>query len=93
MDNAEKILVIILASALAVFLVIGIIALIKFVQILDHIKTITQKAEHIAEQAEAVGAFFQKTAGPIALGKLLSNISEHIFGGREAKKTKRSKSA
>ncbi|MEK7602877.1 MAG: hypothetical protein AAB459_01355 [Patescibacteria group bacterium] len=93
MNSTEQILVIILASALAAFLIIGIVALIKFIQILNHINKITEKAEHLAEQAEAVGSFFQKTAGPIAIGKLLGNIAEHIFGGRESKRSKRSKNA
>jgi hypothetical protein len=93
MSSAEQILVVTLASALAIFLILGIVAIYKFIQILNHIKNITQKAEHLAEQAEAVGSFFQKTAGPIALGKLISNISEHIFGGRGYKKSKRSRDA
>jgi hypothetical protein len=86
MNTAEQVLVIMLASALAVFLVLGIVVLVKVVQILNHVRAITEKAEHIAEQAEAVGAFFQKTAGPVALGKLISNITDHLFQAKDAKK-------
>ena len=74
MDNAEEILVIILSTTLAIFLILGIVALVKINKILKHIEYITAKAEKIADKAEAVGDFFQKTAGSTALVKLVSNI-------------------
>lgn len=74
MNTTEQILVIILASTLAIFLILAIVATIKVIQILNHLKVITEKAEQLVDKAEAVGEFFQKTAGPVALGKLISNI-------------------
>ena len=79
MGNSEQILVIILASALAIFLLLAIIATVKVIQILNHLKIITEKAEKLANTAESVGEFFKYTAGPAALGKLLSNVSEIVF--------------
>ena len=78
MSTDERILVLILAAALAIFLVLSIVALIKVIQILNRVKSITEKAEDFAEKAEAVGDFFQKTAGPAALLKALSNIASSI---------------
>jgi hypothetical protein len=72
--TTEQILLIILSTAFAVFLIIGIIALIKIVQLLNHIKHIVEKAEQIADKAEHVTEFFQKSAGTVAIGKLISNI-------------------
>lgn len=76
MNHAESVLVIIVSSILSLFLLVGIIALVKFIQILKHIKHITKKAEDIAGRADAVSEFFEKTAGPAALAKLVSNIAQ-----------------
>jgi hypothetical protein len=74
MDTASQALLIIVSATLTVFLIICIIALVFFIQVLKEIKVIAKKAENIADQAEAVGEFFQKTAGPAALVKLVSNV-------------------
>ncbi len=74
MDTASQILLIIVSVTLTIFLIVGIIVTIKLVQILNHLKQITEKAEKIADSAESVGEFFQKTAGPAAIAKLVVNI-------------------
>lgn len=74
MENAEQILVVILSGALALFLILGITVLVKVIQILNHIKHLTEKAEQIADKAEAVSEFFQASAGPAAIAKLVGNI-------------------
>lgn len=76
MGNAEQILLVTLASALAVFLVLAIIATAKLIQILNHLKRISEKAEKLANTAESVGEFFKYTAGPATLGKIVMNIVE-----------------
>lgn len=88
MESSETILVIILASALAVFLVLAIIAAVKIIQILDQIKRICEKAENLAEKAEAVGDFFQKSAGPIAIGRFVANMAETVFQKKQYKNSK-----
>ena len=78
MDTDERVLVIILSVTLFIFLVLSIVAIAKIIQILDRIKAITEKAEDFADKAEAVGDFFQKTAGPAALIKALGRMA-HSF--------------
>lgn len=78
MGNANETLVIILASALVLFLVLAIIAAIKTIQILNHLKKISEKAEKVANTAETVGEFFKYTAGPAAIGKFFSNVAEAV---------------
>lgn len=78
-SNSESILLIILASFLALFLVLGCIVLIKVIQVLNHLKSISEKAEKLADSAEHVGEFFKYSAGPAALAKLLSSIHEQVF--------------
>ena len=84
MDTAAEVLVIIVSATLAIFLVVAIIATVKLVQILNHVRHITEKAEKIADNAESVSEFFQKTAGPAAIAKLVSNII-HSFSSRKYK--------
>ncbi len=86
MTSSEQFLVIVLSVVLAIFLIIGIVALTKTIQILNHIKRIIEKAEKIADQAEAVGDFFQKTAGPAAIVKLVSNIVHSFSSAKHNKK-------
>lgn len=78
MNTDERILVIFLSVTLAVFLLLGIFVLILALQILSRIKRLTEKAEDIADKAEAVGDFFQKTAGPAALVKAVASIARNF---------------
>jgi hypothetical protein len=73
MANAETILVIILSTTLAIFLVLGIIALVKINHILDHVNKITEKAEKLADQAEHVGDFLKNTTTSAAITKIVAS--------------------
>jgi hypothetical protein len=72
------ILVIILSSILAITLLLSIILLVKIVQIVGMVKKIIAQAEQVADRAEHFSAFFEKTATPVALLKLISNISDSL---------------
>lgn len=74
--EAQEILVVILSSFLALFLLLGIILLALCIKIANHIKRISEKAEDIVDKAEDVADFFSKAATPMALGKLISNVSD-----------------
>ncbi len=76
--DSERVLIIILASTLSVFLVVSIIATIKVIQILQSLRRITQKAEKLAESAEAIGDFFKDAGGKLAIGKLLHNVTHFV---------------
>lgn len=71
-----EVLVIILSAFLAIFLVLSIIILVKVLQIIKVVKRITEHAEQMADRAEHMAAFFEKTATPVALIKLVSNITD-----------------
>lgn len=79
MENTQAILVVMLAIFLAIFLILGIVALIKLIQVLDHLKKVSEKAEKLADTAENIGEFFKYTAGPAAIAKLLANITHVIL--------------
>lgn len=77
MDDSNA-LVIILGIALAILLVMAIVFMIKLIQIVNHIKHLMERAEKVADSAQAVGSFFKKTAGPVTASKVVANIIEAI---------------
>ena len=89
MEGTEEALLIILSGALAVFLILGIIALRKTIEVLNHLNVIAAKAESIANKADNLADFFRYSAGPAALGKFITSISDVVFRhGNKAKKGK-----
>ena len=88
MDEAVKILIVILASVLSIFLVLLIILTVKIVQIIGHIKRLTEKAEQMVDKAEAVTEFFERTAPQVAIGRLVSNIADSVFHHKKSSKRK-----
>lgn len=83
-----EILVVILSITLAVFLLLGIYLIIKVIQVANHIKKITEHAEQVADRADHISDFFAKTATPVAIAKLIANLSDIIQKKRSSKKKK-----
>lgn len=67
MNEAEQILVIFLSTALAVFLVLGIITLWLTIKILKSVK-------HISDKAEAVSDIIEESARSISKIKVVSSV-------------------
>jgi uncharacterized metal-binding protein len=86
MENAETILVIVLASFLALFLLLAIIVAVKAIQLLNRLKHISEKAESIADKAETAANFISKAAGPAMIGNLLANIADAVSSKKSKKK-------
>lgn len=76
--DAQTILVIILSGTLALFLILSIIAMVFFIIILKHLKAIAEKAEHIADSAEAVGDFFKHSSQSLSVAKLFAGVYETV---------------
>ncbi len=72
------ILVIILSGFLAIVLILGIVLLLKVIQIIKVVNRITEQAEQVADRAEHISAFFERTATPVAILKLISNVSDTL---------------
>ena len=88
MENAEQVLVVILSSFLAIFLVLGIIFLIVAIKLIRSVKRISIKAEALTDNASAVSEFVQHAAGPVLVGKVLAGLSDAFFGRRSKSKRK-----
>jgi Ca2+/H+ antiporter len=84
MNDYEKILVAALSTALAIFLILGIIATIKVIQILNKIKSVSEKAEHIASKAEEVSNSIGHSVGLGFLQQLFA-----VFSDPSSKRRKR----
>lgn len=74
MHNAEQILVIIVSSALAIFLIFFIVALAYLIGVLKQIKNLTTKAEVVAESVESAAATVRRSASPLAILRVLAGI-------------------
>lgn len=82
-------LVILLSIMLGLFLLMAIILLVKIIQIVNQVKRITDHAEQAVDKAEHIASFFEKTATPVAILKLIANISDSISKAAGKVKNKR----
>ena len=78
LNNTSGYLIIVLSATLIVFLIAAIVATFKLISVLNSMKRLADKAEKIAASAEAIGDFFTKSTGPLALGKMLGNVTDFI---------------
>ncbi len=79
MSTAESILVIILSSFLALFLLLGIILTAKLIQLVSRMQEIADKAREVADNVESATEILKKSAGPLAVGRLFVNMAETVF--------------
>ncbi len=82
-------LVILLSVMLGLFLLLGIILLVKIIQIANQISRIIDHAEEAVDKAEHIASFFEKTATPVAIMKLIANISDYVSKAAGKAKKKR----
>lgn len=78
-DTSLKILVIILSSTLAVFLILAIVLTVKIIKLVNHLEDLAQKAQAVAHKAEAIGDIFKSGSSAVAFGKLFANIHQAVF--------------
>jgi hypothetical protein len=74
MNEAERILVIVLASFLAIFLLISIFLVVEAFKVVKGIRKVVDKADSIVTSAESITEVFHNVSGPLAVAKLVQNI-------------------
>jgi ABC-type multidrug transport system fused ATPase/permease subunit len=74
METASLVLLIVVSSALTVFLIVLIVAGIYFINVLKQVKKITAQAESAVDSIEAAAAAVQRSTSPLAVLKLIGNI-------------------
>lgn len=88
MENAQEILVIIVSSVLTLFLLISIVLLILIIKLVLSVKRVVNKAEQLADKAEALGEFVQHATTPIMVGRILTNVFDKFTKGSKSKRRK-----
>jgi len=78
LNNTSAYLLIVLSVTLIIFLIAAITAVVKLIAVLNSMKRLAEKAEKLAASAASVGEFFAKSTGPLALGKMLGNVTDFI---------------
>lgn len=85
MNLTEQILLIILSSFLALFLLLGIILLAKLISLAKKMQVVAEKAHDVVDKVDDVSNMFKKTAGPMAVGKFFVNIAESVAKHKKEK--------
>ncbi len=80
-----EVLVVIMSSLLIIILLIIIFILFKIAKVSKSVNKITTRAESLVDRADHISSFFEKTATPVALVKLVSNLSD-AFSPKKGKK-------
>jgi len=86
MDNAEQILVVTLATALAIFLVLAIVIATQVIRLMKVLQMIAVKAQDIVASAEATTEMIKNAAGKLSFLSFVHTIMESV--GKYAKKGK-----
>lgn len=87
MTTSEHILVIILSSALALFLLLAIVVAILAIQLVQTLRRIAGRAEHIVQTAESMGDVIRNTAGSWGVVRFIRTMSD-IVAQHKANKEK-----
>ncbi len=78
MNTAEQILVIILATALAVFIAVGIVATLALIRLIKKMEIIADKTNNLVESAESVGVMLRQTIGNLSLLRFVRTIMDLV---------------
>jgi Na+-transporting NADH:ubiquinone oxidoreductase subunit NqrC len=76
MTTTEHILLIILTISLVIFVLVVTTAIVLFIKLLKAIRQLVDKAERVLESAETAAVLFKNASGPLAIFKLIRNISD-----------------
>lgn len=72
--DAFEILVIILSTFLAIFLLLAIVVLVGIIKLVKQVRHITEKAEEVIDNVEQASELFKKSASTLTFTNLVSNI-------------------
>jgi uncharacterized membrane protein (UPF0182 family) len=87
MNTAEQILVVILASALAVFLTLAIVIAVQVIRLMKTLNRISERAEQFVDSAEKTAEAVKSAVGQLSVMRFMQNIVEMVH-----KKSKKSDS-
>ncbi len=88
MTIAEWILVAFLSVALLVFLIVGIVALVKWNHLVDEAKKVVIKGQDIAETTNDIA---ENVKGMTSFGNIIKTVSNSVADAVDDKSTKKKK--
>jgi ABC-type multidrug transport system fused ATPase/permease subunit len=74
METAALVLLIVVSSALTIFLIVAIVAISYFIGVLKQVKRLTTQAESAVDSLESAATTLRNSASPLAVLKLIGNI-------------------
>ncbi len=89
MNTSEQILVIILSSFLAIFLLLGIIIFVKVIDLLNTIKRFTDRAEKFADKAEDITDMLSRLTFGGVLTRIVARTARSYKRARNDKRKER----
>ena len=78
MQNAESILVIIVSTTLALFLIAAIAVLVMVAKLIQSVRRIVDQAEKVVETAGEAAEMMRNASGPLALFKVVRNMVKAV---------------
>lgn len=83
MNTAEQIILVVLASALAIFLMLAIAAIVMVIRLIKTLRDIAEKADRIIDSAETVTGLFRKVSGPMTMLHFVRSVAEAVTKHKE----------
>ena len=74
LSTAQQVIAVILAAALAIFIILGIVAAIMVIRLLKMLNMIARKAEKVVESAETAATIFKNAAGPASIFSFVKGV-------------------
>lgn len=78
LSTAQEILVVILASALAVFLIFAIVAAAQVIRLLQTLRDIAQTAERVVHSAESAAEMLKSAAAPVGIFRFVRSLADIV---------------
>jgi hypothetical protein len=88
MNTAEQILVVTLASALALFLILAIVIAVQTIRLMKQLQTIAATAQSFVDSAEAAADMFKHAAGQVSIMRFAQNVFDTAFKHKHSKDSK-----
>lgn len=89
MNTAEEILVVILASALAVFLALAIVIAVQVIRLMKVLNRVASKAQEVVDSAERTAELVKSAVGQLSVMRFVQNIVSMVQ--KRTKKDSKSK--
>lgn len=78
MNTAEQVILVILATALATFLVLAIVIAVQVIRLMKALQMLAYRAQELVDSAEATAETVKRTVGRLSVLKFAHSIFEMV---------------